>query len=739
MSFHSIKALAGACLLLLVAASASATIFATVKGVVHDPQHRPVPGAVVTLKARQSDWTRTTATGADGAFQIPAVPVGDYSVSVALQSFAPAKQDITVTSGTAPVLHIQLELAGVSQTVTVSAGGEGARAESATTTTLVDRQDIQNTPGADRSNSLEAITAFVPGAYVTHDQLHIRGGHQVSWLIDGVPVPNTNIASNVGPQFDPKDIDFLEVQRGSYDAAYGDRTYGVFNVVPRTGFERNQEAELIVSAGAFHQTNDQFSLGSHTQRFAYYFSGSGNRSALGLGTPVAQVLHDRETGWSGFSSLIFNADADNQLRVMTSLRRDTYQIPNAPDDQAAGINDVEHESDAFINFSWVRTFHSGMLLTVSPFFHANTANFDGGPQDFPIATTDERTSRYGGAQATFGAQVGTHSLQAGFYGFHQQDHERFGLIFNDGSNPNLSAQAQPSGNLVAVFAQDNVRVTPWLTVTAGVRQTHFSGGIVEDATSPRVGAALEVPQLKWVVRGFYGRFYQAPPLITASGPLLAYVTGQDLGFIPLRGERDTESQVGVTIPFRGWTADADHFQTRATNFFDHNPVGNSNIFFPVTIDGALIRGWEATLRSPRTWTHGQVHVAYSHQTALGSGSISGGLTDFSSGGGSFLLDHDQRNTLSAGFDASLSRGFSAATNVSYGSGFTDAGGPAHLPGHTTINATIRRSLGSRASLSITALNAFNSQLLIDNSLTFGGTHFNSPREIYAELRYRFHY
>ena len=73
----------------------------------------------------------------------------------------------------------------------------------------------------------------------------MRGGHQVSWLIDGVQIPNTNIASNLGAQIDPKDIDYLEVQRGSYTADIGDRTYGVFNVVPRTGFERNRQAELV--------------------------------------------------------------------------------------------------------------------------------------------------------------------------------------------------------------------------------------------------------------------------------------------------------------------------------------------------------------------------------------------------------------------------------------------------------------------------------------------------------------
>ena len=201
---------------------------------------------------------------------------------------------------------------------------------SATPITLVNRQEIERTPGASRSNSMAMITDFVPGAYVTHDQLHIRGGHQTSWLVDGVPVPNTNIASNLGPQFDPKDIDYMEVNRGSYSAEFGDRTYGVFNMVPRSGFERNQ-AELVLSAGNFHQTNDQLSFGSHTgDRFAYYASLNGNRSDLGLQPPVANVVHDAVNGYGGFGSFIFNVDPSNQLRLVTSLRKDYYQIPYDP-------------------------------------------------------------------------------------------------------------------------------------------------------------------------------------------------------------------------------------------------------------------------------------------------------------------------------------------------------------------------------------------------------------------------
>ena len=236
------------------------------------------------------------------------------------------------------------------------------------------------------------ITDYVPGAYVTHDQLHIRGGHQTSWLIDGVPVPNTNIASNVGPQFDPKDIDYLEVSRGSYGAEFGDRTYGVFNVVPRTGFERNNEAELVLSAGNFYQTNDQLSFGSHTERFAYYASVNGNRSNLGIQTPVPQVVHDAANGYGGFGSLIFNVDPSNQLRFVTSLRKDYYQIPYDPELQrsrevrsstAAEPRDGDRESDAILNFSWVHTFNSKLLLTVSPFYHYNSANYESSAQRLP--------------------------------------------------------------------------------------------------------------------------------------------------------------------------------------------------------------------------------------------------------------------------------------------------------------------------------------------------------------------
>lgn len=744
----------------LMSSMALATIFGSVRGVIHDPQHRPVQGAMVMLKSKSSEWTKSASTDADGEFAFNGVPLGDYSISVASPGFVQAVQNVVVNSGTEPVVHFQLSLAGAKETLNVSAVPDVAPTDSATPITLVNRQEIERTPGASRSNSMAMITDFVPSAYVTHDQLHIRGGHQTSWLVDGVPVPNTNIASNLGPQFDPKDIDYLEVNRGSYSAEFGDRTYGVFNIVPRSGFERNNQAELVLSAGNFHQTNDQFSFGSHTERFAYYASVNGNRSDLGLQTPVSKVVHDAANGYGGFGSFIFNADPSDQLRLVTSLRKDYYQIPYdpfpndlengsipgndfTPQYPSIGLRDGNHESDALVNFSWVHTFNSKVLLTVSPFYHRNGADYDSSPTDNPIATTDHHTSTYAGGQVSFGANVARNNLQAGFYGFHQHDDQLFAAIFNDGSNKPFTERDPASGGLEAFFVDDKFKPFSWLTLSAGMRPTHFSGGMTENAISPRFGIALNIPRLNWTFRAFYGHYYQAPPLLTVGGPLEQFCNTNNCGLLPLQGERDEEHQFGVTIPYRGWVLDVANFQTNAQNFFDHSCIG-SGLCLPITIDGAKIRGWELTLRSPRIAHRGQIHLAYSNQIAEGKLPITGGLTNFSPPSDLFPLDHDQRNTLNLGGDITLPWRSFASTNVYYGSGFSNAfpGQPYpgdHLPQHTTFDLSVGKDFGELFSASLNALNLANRRVDLDNSQTFGGFHWSSPREIYAEFRYRFHY
>jgi len=227
-------------------------------------------------------------------------------------------------------------------------------------------------------------------------------------------------------------------------------------------------------------------------------------------------------------------------------------------------------------------------------------------------------------------------------------------------------------------------------------------GVVENASSPRVGASLRIPKLHWVFRAFYGHFYQAPPLLTVSGPLLQAANNQNLSFIPLHGERDEEHQFGVTIPFHDGRLDASNFLTRAENFFDHNSFNTTpTCFFPVTIQGARINGWELTLRSPRIRNRGQVYLTYSNQLAPRLRQHQRRPHRLSFGDGFALLDHDQRHTLHLGARYDLPFHSYASTDVYYASGFTN-GDPMvpgeHLQPHTTFDLSLGKSFGERFSV-----------------------------------------
>lgn len=743
--------------LVFLTAAACASVVGSVRGIIHDPQHRPVSGAMVMLKAKTSDWAATTNSDDSGNFVFNAVPLGEYVANVAAVGFQQTQQEVMVVSGSEPVLHFALNVAGTKETINVSGAAETAPTDSSTPTTMVDRLEIEHTPGGTLSSSLAMITNYVPGAYIVHDQLHIRGGHETSWLVDGVPVPNTTVATNIGPQFDPKDIDYLEVSRGGYGAEFGDRTYGVFNVVPRTGFERNREAELTLRAGNFYQTDNQFSLGSHTERFAYYASVNGNRSNYGIETPVPKIAHDAVNGYGGFGFLIYNLHPSDQLRFVTSVRKNFYQIPYDPfpydienglvNGQLTGqypslyLRDTDRESDVVTTLSWVHTFNSHALLTVSPVFHYDGTSYDSSPAD-PLATTDHRSSYYGGGQVSFNLDQKKNDLQAGLYTFYQKNNEFLGVVDNS-SNSAFSTVQNPAASLAAFFLNDKFKPLSWLTLSAGLRPTYFSGSVVENSIGPRFGVALNVPKLNWTFRASYGHYYQVPSLATVSGPLLQFATDNNLVFIALHGEHDEEEQFGVNIPWRGWVLDADMFRTNAVNFLDHNNIGESNLSFPLTVQNALVRGWELTLRSPQIAHRGQLHLSYSNQVAWAGGFINGGLTDFS-----YLpwgpLDHDQRNTLNIGGNISLPLRAYASTNIYYGSGFTNGfpGAPYpgdYLPQHTSLDLTLGKDFGDRISASLNVLNVSNRRYEIDNSVTFGGFHWDSPREIFVEFRYRFHY
>jgi hypothetical protein len=643
-------------------------------------------------------------------------------------------------------------------------------ADSVTPTTLITRADIDQTPGASRAIGMQMITDYIPGAYIAHDMLHMRGGHQTSWLIDGIAIPNTKIASNVGPQIDPKDIDSLETQRGSYAPEIGDRTYGVFNVLPRNGFERNRDGELLFSGGNFSTGETQLSLGDHNAATAWYASLAGSRSSYGLAPPVVAIYHDATNSESGFLSLIRNQTPKDQLRLNAQYRQDHFQVPYDPNqndwEQATppggtsyyeswGLRDAQTERDSFVIANWVHTISPRALFSVAPFYHFNQADYDSPETDNPVGTTWHQTSNYAGGQADAHVDVGPNNFAAGLYSFYQRENDLFGILPYGGSEN--SAPSNANAGLVEFYVSDHLRLGRYITLLGGERFSIYRAELNESAFYPRIGATVEIPRLHWVLRGFYGHFFQPAPIETVSTAVLTYAQSLGSGenaFTPLPSERDEEHQAGIQIPYKGWVLDVANVKNRVNNFLDHSNLGESNMYFPIAVDGALIRAWEMTLRSPQLGRLGQFHVTYSNQIVQQRGNIVGGFTcsipadpACDLGPGYMTMDHDQRETLNTGFSANLPLHAWFAANVYYGSGFHNglAGasqGPYngnYLPAHTTFDVSAGRSLGDRFRLSASVLNVTNHRVLLDNSITIGGFHYNDPRMFSAELRYRFHF
>jgi hypothetical protein len=728
-------------LILLITCSSGAghaQIFGTVRVTARDPQNLALANADVVAKAKTSEWSQMRKTNGDGEALFQAVPIGQYVVSVAAPGFAASiDRVVEVTSNTVTPVQMQLKLSGVEQSVRVTEELPAVNPESSATESLTGRLDIIRTPDADRTGSLAMITDNVPGAFVMHDHLHSRGGHGVTWEVDGVPVPNSNLAT-VGSQFDPKDVNYLEVQRGGLSSNYGDRSYGVFNVVTRNGFEGTRFGEFQSTYGSFNQTNEYANLGSHTNKFAYYGSLSASRTDRGLERVDPTVLHDLSNSFSGFANLMYRPNEINELRFVGSSRRDFYQVPNTPAEQAIGYRDHEIATDSFANFTWVRTGADGSLLTVSPYYHYNRGQYIGGPND-PLITTDDRRSNYLGGYVNYTINKGKHTARFGTDTFAEHDNSFFGLAANDATHLSATQTEQLWANVVSFFAEDTFRATKWLTLNEGIRWERFSGTLTENAASPRLGAAIHIPHFA-ILRGSYSRYYQHPQTSTVSGPILQFALQEGFDFLPIRGERDEVWEVGIAIPFKGWTLDFDRFHNRTKNAVDHEVLGNSSLLLPLTIAGGRVRAYESTLRSPLLFNRMKVHYAFSYETAQGRGGITGGLTDFQPPTNQFFfLDHDQRVTLTAGSEFNLPRRFWFSDTVVFGSGFLKGDGPDHMPKHATLDVALGKDISENVSLRLTALNVTNNLFLTGIGNSFAGTHYTTPREISGQIRYRFHF
>jgi outer membrane receptor for ferrienterochelin and colicin len=210
-------------------------------GVVKDASGAVLPGATVEARSPSSLGVKSTVTDAQGTYRFPALAPGTYEVTANLQGFVAAKlADVKVELGKQLPVDLTLKLAGVSESVTVSAESPLIDTKASATTASIDSQYIELIP---KSRGLLSVLTQIPGSNneSRNGGFSIDGasGSENRFLVDGVD--RTNARTGTGSAISGTEIvmqdfiDTVQVKQSGYNAEYRAALGGVINAVTKSG------------------------------------------------------------------------------------------------------------------------------------------------------------------------------------------------------------------------------------------------------------------------------------------------------------------------------------------------------------------------------------------------------------------------------------------------------------------------------------------------------------------------
>ena len=139
-------------LLLLFSLTAFGQVSSSISGIVTDPNGAVVPGATVLVKQPATGAEFSTTTAANGAYTVPSLGAGIYTVNVSAPGFKQVNvQNVKVDAGTPATVNATLEVGGASESVVVQGGAEIIQSQTANITTTVQASQILNLPLVSRN------------------------------------------------------------------------------------------------------------------------------------------------------------------------------------------------------------------------------------------------------------------------------------------------------------------------------------------------------------------------------------------------------------------------------------------------------------------------------------------------------------------------------------------------------------------------------------------------------------
>jgi hypothetical protein len=226
----------------------------TITGAVRDESGLAVPGATIEAVHQQTGQVRRAVSGSTGDFNLPALPIGRYTLRVSLDGFDTVEQvDIQLRSNEAfNAGVITLRVGTLEETVTVAADTAGVQTATAVRTQVVEAAEIQAmvTRGRDPIRTLNALPGVLPtldidvggdllGGVIGTTLPTIQGtaGFASYVAIDGIGSADGDTGRNNGiASLDS--VEEVRVVLSSYSAEFGRNTGPQINIVTRSGGQR---------------------------------------------------------------------------------------------------------------------------------------------------------------------------------------------------------------------------------------------------------------------------------------------------------------------------------------------------------------------------------------------------------------------------------------------------------------------------------------------------------------------
>src|SRR5690242_6535686 len=125
------------------------TTTGAINGKVTDASGSVLPGVTVTISSPSMQGTRTDVTKEDGAYRFSAIPPGDYTVRYELSGFeTQIREGLRVGLGFTATVNVELRVARLSESVTVSGQSPVVDIATTKTSTNFDAQQLASLPNA---------------------------------------------------------------------------------------------------------------------------------------------------------------------------------------------------------------------------------------------------------------------------------------------------------------------------------------------------------------------------------------------------------------------------------------------------------------------------------------------------------------------------------------------------------------------------------------------------------------